>query len=482
MANYFKNKKVLIMGLGLLGGGIASAKWFVKQRALVTVTDTKSGKELLSSIRKLGIAAKKIKFTLGRHNEKDFTTNDYIVVNPGVPRENRFLKIARHEEKKLINDASVFFDTVQNPVIAVSGTRGKTTTVNWIYHFLKSKYSHTVMGGNSSDKPLLMLTDTLKDKKTPVTVELSSWQLELFPQTSHGADIAIITNIYSDHLNRYVSIKDYAQAKANIFKNQTKNQKLILNADNEWTPFFLRQKPQSKIYLFSLKNRKDNGIFIGDKGIFIRDGGDIHFLLNKKETDVFLKKWGSHNLANLLPAALASHLQKIPINLIRKRIKTLPVISYRQEIIKKTKILTVINDSTATSPDATIAALKRFEEKNKKIILITGGTDKNLDFNAWARVVRKNIQSQNLFLLNGTATKKMIIELQKINYFKQSSIQIFESLPEILKTIKKNLKPKTYNLKPIIIFSPSSASFEKFKNEFDRGEKFNIYFKKLFFG
>ncbi len=480
MISDFKNKKVLIMGLGLLGGGVSSAKWFVKNGAQVTVTDLKSKEKLLPSIKKLGKVAKKIKFILGRHNENDFKKNDYIVVNPDIRRESKFLAVARKAKKKLINDAVVFFNEAKNPTIAVTGTRGKTTTVNWLHYFLKTKYPRSLVGGNSSIQPLLSLLNIAKDKNSPLVVELSSWQLELLPQTPQGgADIAIITNIYPDHLNRYNSIKDYASAKANIFKYQKSRQKLILNYDNNWTKYFLKQNPPSELYFFSAKSLPENkkGIFVQNDSIRVRDKKEL-VLVPSKDFNA-IKKWGMHNIMNLLPSLLVACFFDIaPKNILRK-LKTLPQIKYRQELLMQKKNLMIINDSAATSPDATIAALRRFQNKATQLILITGGTDKNLEFQGWAMVVKKYIKPENLFLLNGTATQKMLAELKKINYFRKSPPQSFENLQKLLLSIKK-LPITNYQLPITILFSPSSASFEKFQNEFDRGEQFNLYSQQIF--
>ncbi|MDP3800420.1 MAG: UDP-N-acetylmuramoyl-L-alanine--D-glutamate ligase [bacterium] len=438
------------MGLGLLGGGIATTKWLVKHGAKVTVTDLKSRADLASSIKALGPAAKKVKLVLGKHNESDFKNNQIIVVNPAVPKESSYLKIAKESGASLENEASLFFRFCKNPTIGVTGTRGKTTTVNWILHFLKQKFPNSVLTGNSSDSPMLGVLDSL-DGKSPVVVELSSWHLELLPVSEKAPQIAVITNIYPDHLNRYKDITEYAEAKANIFKHQTKNDFLILNKKNSWTKFYLKQsaswRTKSKIVftLYSLLPHLS------------------HFDL------------GEHNLENLKTASLAANLAGVDWNLIKKAIKTLPQIKFRQEIILKDKNLTIVNDTTATSPDATIAALNRFGHQGLTLILITGGTSKNLEFNDWAKSVKKYIKPENLFLLDGSATKKMLDSLGE-KYFKKSRPQLFIDFYTLLTSALKHAK--LIKGKKILLFSPSAASFEKFKNEFDRGEKFNQFFKE----
>jgi len=482
----FRDKKVLIMGLGLLGGGVATAKWFVKQRAKVTVTDLKTRRQLVSSIEALGSAARKINFVLGRHRIQDFKNNDIIVVNPAVPRESKFLKVAREARKFITNDARIFFDTVQkNPIIAVTGTRGKTTVVNWITHFLKIKYPRVVASGNSSKTPLPSLIDKLHDNRTPAIVELSSWQLELLPGSRRAPDIAVITNIYPDHLNRYRSMKDYVLAKTNIFKGQDRSKTLILNKDDHWTQFFLKKRPRARVYFFSQKKLKPK--------------------INKRAVSRFSKR-GTHNVQNLLVAILVANLQGISWQKIFSRIKSLPEIPYREEFIIKEKNLWVINDSASTSPEATIAALERFCNIGE-LVLIVGGTDKNLQYNpptgGWTRAVKKYVKPENLFLLNGSATRKMVSALRGVGYFVKIKPQLFEELPALFKAAQRRLTLTSRGLTRkvsvgprlprvqsrgsvrvvphfIILFSPGAASFEKFENEFDRGEKFNTYFRKLF--
>ncbi len=476
----FKDKKVLVMGLGTLGGGIAAAKWFVRQGARVTVTDTRPEKNLAASVRALGGAAKKITFIFGEHREENFKENDVIVVNPAVPRESRYLAIAKKNRKLLVNDARVFFDVVKNPVIAVTGTRGKTTTTNWIAHFLKVKNGNVVAAGNSSDVALLDLADKLNDKKEPVVVELSSWQLELLPGARRAPDIAVITNLHPDHLNRYHGIKAYALAKANIFRGQKRSQKLILNGDSPWTEFFLRLRPKSSIFFFSLRQlpKNRNGIFLKEGVIFFRFGGVSAPVVAKEAVSSVAGK-GEHNVANFMAAALAAHLAGVPWSAIARAAGKLPQIRYREEIVVQKKNFTVVNDSTATSPDAVIAAIRRFKSRGD-LILITGGTDKNLDFEQLAEEIKKTLPPEDVFLLNGSATRKLVTELKKMKYFNEQKPQLFENLEDILREIKSLYAiPHTLTSR-IILFSPGAASFEKFKNEFDRGEKFDGYAKKVF--
>jgi UDP-N-acetylmuramoylalanine--D-glutamate ligase len=476
---FLKGKKALVMGLGVFGGGAASAKWLFSHGAQVTITDMKSERDLEASLKKFTpIEKKNISFVLGEHREKDFLENDIIVVNPGVPKESRFLRIARKAKKQIENDASFFYRFIQNPTIGITGTRGKTTVTAWISAFLSPKYKDVMPSGNTPENALLREISRSKDTKTPAVSELSSWQLEILPVSERAPHVAVITNVFPDHLNRYKDIEEYARAKANIFARQTKEDFLVLNDASKWMPFFVAFRPKARIFFFSKKSlaKNKNGVFVkGDTVIFRRDGKE------RKIADVknFARKMGEHNLDNLLAALLSVTLFDPKIRITKKMIDRLPHIPFRQEIIYAKNGLTVINDSAGTSPDAVIAALRRFTtwefnprnlgvELPNNIVLITGGTDKKLEFTELAKEIKKRLKPENLILLNGSATAGLITELEKVKFFKKQKSLLFETLDECINTALQTL-PKQ---KGIIVFSPGAASFEKFKNEFHRGEKF----------
>ena len=486
-----KGEKVLVVGLGGFGGGVATMKWLAKQGAILTVTDLRTRAELGDSIRALGSVSKKIKLVLGEHRLQDFKNSNLIVVGPGVKLiGNNFLATAKKKGIPIVNDLLLFLENAKNPIVAITGTRGKTTITNWTAHFLRAKYKKTKASGNSSNDAFLKLLLRLaEDKKTPAVLEISSFQLEgistnLLPDNSvelsgRGPDVAVITNLYRDHLNRHETMRNYALAKANIFKNQTKKQALILNYDNPWTRFFLSQKPKAKVFFISLYKNPPTKHFLirANKKIVFGDGKKERVVLSGKIVEK-IEKLGEHNIYNFLASALTAYLLGISWKEIEKRAKTLPQISLREEVILKRKNLTVVNDSAGTSPEATIVGIRRFTEKGK-IILITGGTDKNLKFHKLAREIKKDILPRNLFLLNGSATQKLVAELKKTRYFRGAKPQIFESLKEILISVRKILDTEYYT-PTTVLFSPGSASFEKFRNEFDRGEKFGKYTKQLF--
>ncbi len=447
-----RNKKVLMMGLGILGGGVATAEWLLEQGVDLTITDLKNRGQLASSFSALSKFKDKIKFVLGEHREKDFLNNEIIVINPDVSINNKFVQLAIKNGKQIENELTLFLKFCPSKnIIAVTGTRGKTTTVNWIYHLLKSEYSDIILAGNSSTNPFLgMLSRCTGESR--VVLEVPSYQLELLEEENekYAPKVAVVTNVSQDHLNRHGNLENYAKTKANIFKNQRQSDFLILNKDNKWTDFFVSLKPKSKILYFS-KNDWDKN------------------LADKKE---FKDKWGEHNILNLNASILVAEVMEIDKETIKKAIKTLPQIKFRQEKVYDNEEFCIYNDSAATSPEATITAIERFKN-NGNLILITGGTDRELNFSEWAKAVKENISLDNLVLLSGSATEKMKNQLQALS----SKLKEFNTLEECLKLALD--KARKNDDKSVILFSPSSKSFEKFKNEYDRGEKFNLLIKKL---
>lgn len=469
------------MGLGLHGGGVATVRFLHKHGAYVTVTDMRTREALALSLRALkGVS---VNFVLGEHRNKDFRDTDIVVVNPGVPKESAYLAIAAKEGKHIENDASLFFESSDAPIIGVTGTRGKTTTTLWIAELLKKKYPLVKPSGNTPENALLKEFDRVQGKGIPVVAELSSWQLEYLPQSGRAPHIAIITNLYPDHLNRYANIKAYASAKARIFQKQRDGDFLILNHDNAWTKFFLGKKPKGLVFFVSTKPlpKSLNGLFVRNEKLIFRFDGIEQELFSVKR---FVRERGLANLENLLASVLAVKLFDSTVRISEGEALKLLTPRMRQEIVYKKGNLTIVNDSCATSPDGVIAAIKRFAPNSGRptsrvgghVILITGGTDKELLFGDLAALIRERILPERLILLNGSATAKLFGELHTLGYDKKYPLIAFEDLATCLS--EALVRAKQFKGKTTILFSPGAASFEKFLHEFDRGEKFNKLIKK----
>ncbi len=472
--NYFHGKSALVVILGIHGGGAATAKWLNKHGARVTVTDMRTKEELHKSMqlftkKELG----EIRFVLGGQREEDFQGHDMVVLGPGVPRESKFLAAAVAANRELQNDASLFFTYCTNPIIGVTGTRGKSTTTHWIAQLLAGTYGPIVPTGNNPDNAFFRELNRKKGKETPVVAELSSWQLEYLPVSKRAPHIAAITNLYPEHLNRYGGdIHAYAEAKSRIFTHQTADDALILNYNNEWLKYYAGLPRVSQLYVVSthVLPKQYDGAFVRDGAIWVRRA--------KTEQRVvaiarFAQKYGVHNLENLLVAVLAVHLHNPRIRITERMILALHAPRFRQEEILATKRVRVINDSCATSPDATIAAIQRFVSEQPFCIIC--GANKDLDYTALARVIKRHVPSERLILLRGSATDNLIQALTKLRFRVPKA---YDTLEDCVRVAKETCTP----LKGVqtILFSPSGTSFEMFLHEFDRGEQFTKLVKKYF--
>lgn len=467
MKQELNGKKVLLLGLGILGGGIHTARWLVAQGAELTVTDLKREDQLQSALDRLSDIREKIRFVLGGHDEADIHANEMIVVNPDVPLASPFLQLALSLGKDIQNELTLFYAYVDHgPIVAITGTRGKTTTTNWVAHLLRGAFPETSIAGNSPDAPLLK--EGVSSARAPIVIEAPSFLLEHTLRAQFRPNVAIITNIYQDHLNRYQGIEHYAATKGNIFKDQTEEDVLILNKDNTWTEFFLKSEPKSTVKLFSLSALPEgqSGIELRGTVIIIKEPDQQEDYFDVKN---FILIWGMHNVGNLLAAILAVRALGVPKEAILKQIDSLPQIKFRQECVYKDKAVEIYNDTTATSPDATIAAIERFHRTGKRLILITGGTNRELEYSAWAKTVQEYLKPEQVVFLEGSATELM---KQALDW---KEIMTYPSLIACVDEARRRIQGPT-----VILFSPSAKSFEKFKNEFDRGEQFNAYIKQLY--
>ena len=432
-----KNKKVVVMGLGLLGGGVEVVKWLYKKGAKVLVTDLKTKKELASSLAKL--KGLKIKYFLGKHREQDFTKADLIIKNPGVLRDSKYLKIARKNNIPVESDLSLFFKLFKGKIIGVTGTKGKSTTVSLLGCILKTAKKKFIFGGNIGQSPLNYL-----DKNYPLALlEISSWQLEDMAHIKKSPQIACVTTIFPDHLNTYKNFNDYVQAKKLICKWQTKDDILILNADDKIVKKFAKNSKAKVISFFPES-------------------------LSYKISDRLKLKTRIFNSNILAATTIASVLEISPI-IIKKALKSFSGVANRLEFIREKKSVKYYNDSASTVPQSTILSLDSLTNK-KNVVLISGGADKGLDFKKMAQEISKKCRV--VIFLPGSATSNL-----------KSLILNLKSRPLIFpaQTMGQAVKLATAQAKrgDVVLLSPGCASFGIFQNAYDRAAQFVKEVKKL---
>lgn len=453
-----KGKNVLVLGLGLHGGSLWLIKWLCSQGARVTVSDLKSAKDLASTLDLLKKFT--VKYVFGSHPESLLKGCDMVFQNPAVPREASIIKKARSLYIPVENEASLFFKIIPtNKVVAITGSKGKSTTTSLLGEIVKSKFKNTVVAGNIRDTVMFQGLKKI-NKQTTAILELSSWQLELMGEHRIRVPVAMVTNILPDHLNRYKSMADYAQAKANIFKYQKKEDVLILNADNDWCLKMAKQC-QSQIYWFSVSQPVKTGCFV-EKGIVKwRDLSKTENILTIKS----IKLLGVHNLENILAAVVGAKVCGVPNKNIQQTVQKFTGLHDRMELVREVKGVKYINDTAATAPVASSAALKSWPRN--KVVVIVGGQDKKLPYQDLVKDLKK--YAAHVVMLPGTASNKILLGLK--NFKKISLVSDMETA--VIRSAQVAKRGQ------VVLLSPGAASFNLFKHEFDRGQQFIKFVKKL---
>jgi UDP-N-acetylmuramoylalanine--D-glutamate ligase len=429
MINYkefFKGKYVTVVGLGLLGKRLGDIAFLVECGAKVLVTDLKTAKELSPSINKLR-KYKNIKYVLGKHRMEDFENCDFVLKGQGVVLDSPYIAHARRFGIPIEMDESLFTKLAPEvKIIGVTGTRGKSTTTILIYEILKRAGLRVHLGGNIRGTAALPLLKKVKMGDI-VVFELSSWQLQGFAEARISPHISVFTNFMPDHINYYKSnLKKYFTDKSYIYKFQKKNDVLIVGPN--------------------MKKLKGPGKTIRAKNI--------------------PKYWktnllGEHNLENIACAVEVSRVLKVQESIIKKTVENFKAIAGRLELVKNIHGVKIYNDTNSTTPEATIAALSSF---SKKILLITGGMDKGLETKKLSKLLP--IKTKKVFLTPGSGSNKIKKSKAKI----EKVLDLKEAVQKAMKEAKKG---------DAILFSPAFASFNIFKNEYDRGDQFMKIVKSL---
>jgi len=469
-----KGKKVTVMGLGLHGGGLGVAKFFAKHGALVLATDIKPADELEASIEKL--KGLKIKYILGQHRLEDFVNTNLVMQNPGVPENSKYLLAAKEHKVPIETDLGLFFDWCPAPIVGVTGTKGKSTTASLIAAMLSRVYDDVFLAGNNRTSVLEILPDI--ENNDIVVLELSSWQLAGIRSHKKSPQVAVLTNIYPDHLNRYDSLGQYIQDKKVIFKWQKPDDVLVLNYDDNVVRNFAK-KARAKVCFYSLTDlalindhddllvRAKIGAFLQGRKIFY--GSRKHEVCQSKDFDLR----GKHNIANLLAAISAVKVAyQISSRAIRQALRHYKSLTGRLEMVAQKHEVRYINDTCATIPEATIAALKSLNEQN--IILIAGGAAKGLSFQKLAKSIVKRVKI--LVLLTGSATEQLEKKICKelVRQGKDLKIIVVDSMVKAVNSACQEAASGD-----VVLLSPACASFGMFKHEFDRGDQFMEAVKSL---
>ena len=448
-------KKVAVLGIGV--SNIPAIEYLNSVGAIITACDKKD---------KLGDECAKlcdlnISFNLGENYLSNLTSYDYILRSPGIKPFTKEIEEAKEKGVIITSEVELLVSLCPCKIIGITGSDGKTTTTTLVSKFLKEAGFNVHLGGNIGT-PLFSKLDEMNENDI-VVLELSSFQLMTMDDSP---TISCITNISPNHLDYHRSYDEYVLSKANVFLHQ-KNGVIVLNADNNFTTGYLNliksNNINSSIRKFSVIDKIDNGVYL-DKG-YIVSNVNKNIQQIAKISDV--KLVGIHNLANICAAA-SCVIDITGIEAITSVITTFTGVEHRMELFRTINGVNWFNDSIGTSPARTIAGLVSF---NEKIILITGGYDKNIPYDDIGKYIIDKVKV--LILLGKTAPKieKAVLD-EKLKQGIDNICEIinFATLEECVK-YANNISKSGDN----VVLSPASASFDMYKNFEERGD----YFKML---
>ncbi len=437
-SQYFKGKKITVMGLGLLGRGVGDAAYLAEAGGDLIVTDLKTEEQLESSLEKLK-SYPNIKFTLGEHRMEDFEDRDMILVAAGVPMDSPYLERAKEKGIELVQSAALFAKLSGIPMIGITGTRGKSTTTAMIAHVIETVTGEEVIkGGNVRGVSNLQLLKEVKDDSLAV-FELDSWQLQGFGWAKKSPQVAVFTTFMEDHMNYYHNDQAaYFADKANIFLYQEESGTLVTTPE-----VFERIK--------AFATGRD--ITLGQEVVL----ADVSII----PEDAHLTMPGEHNRLNAALAVAACRAIGLSDEEIFEALPSFPGVEGRLELVATTdQGVRIYNDNNATTPQATVAGLEAVG-KEGNVILIAGGADKNIDAAPLALSIAKHCK--HAVLLPGSGTDKLVPLLND----KEVEVSLSADIKTAVQTAVALSAPGD-----TILFSPAFASFGLFVNEYDRNDKF----------
>lgn len=436
----YRHKKILV--LGLAKSGVTAAALLHKLGAFVTVNDKKP---LSENPEAQGLLEQGIKVICGDHPVELLDEGfELIVKNPGIPYNNPMIEGAFEKGIPVITEVELAYEISEAPFIGITGTNGKTTTTTLVYEMLNEGNKKPLIAGNIG-KVASGVAQKATQENT-VVIELSSFQL--MGIETFKPKIAIITNLYDAHLDYHGTREEYKAAKANITKNQTELEYLIINADQDET-FEIARHSKAKIIPFSTKK-------VLDEGAFIRDGW-ICFNDEKVMAIENIALPGVHNLENILSAMAAAKLAGVNNNAIQEVLRTFTGVRHRLQYVTEVDGRKFYNDSKATNILATIKALTAFKAP---VILLAGGLDRGNEFDE-LKPYFKNVKA--IITFGETAPK-----LERVA--SEAGIKVIKRVDNVAMAV-----PESFGISSpgdVILLSPACASWDQYKTFEVRGDIF----------
>jgi UDP-N-acetylmuramoylalanine--D-glutamate ligase len=450
----WRDKKVIIIGAARQG--LALARYLAQHGAQVTINDRRPASELTEEQQSL--SRLNLDWALGAHDPQLVRGCDMVFVSGGVPLDNPIVLAAREQGVPLSNDTQVFMDAAPCKTIGITGSAGKTTTTTLVGRIAQSsssgQYGRVWIGGNIGD-PLINYVDEMQASDLAI-MEISSFQSELM---TSSPDIAAILNITPNHLDRHGSMDNYIAAKARVLKNQSESGVAVLGRDDPgaWS---LAGQVRGRLFSFGFSPLPDgvNGAYVADEQFFIREGGRV---ISLPLADV-IELRGEHNRLNVLAACAITHTAGFSPEAMREGVRGFRGVPHRLEFVRTWRGAQWYNDSMASAPERTIAAINSF---SGPLILLLGGRDKDLPWEDLAKLVHQRVDHVVIF---GEAAEKIESALgARIPGNRPFSQVRVNTLKEAVLAASRVAQPGF-----VVLLSPGGTSFDEFKDFAERGERF----------
>jgi UDP-N-acetylmuramoylalanine--D-glutamate ligase len=475
MKTNWTDTRVLI--LGAARQGLALARWLSLHGARVTLSDMRGEDEL--RVARESLAEHPIQWALGGHPLELLDSTDVLCLSGGVPLMLPIVAEAVKRGIPLSNDSQVFMEVVPCKTIGITGSAGKTTTTTLVGNMAKLAYQNAEgitqnidssafrilpsvhVGGNIGD-PLINYVDNMKSDDVAI-LEISSFQLD---QMTVSPNIAAILNITPNHLDRHGTMEAYTSVKARILEFQSKEDVAVLGKDDEGA-WRLRNKVKGKLYTFSLHELEEgwNGAYLQDGLLNLRDG-DAYLPLILREK-ILLR--GDHNVSNVLAAFAIGHASGFPLDAMLEAAEDFRGVPHRLELVRELRGVRWYNDSIATAPERSMAAIRAFEEP---IVLLLGGRDKNLPWEELMQLVRDRVDHVVLF---GEAAEKIEKTATSLG-FRDDHFTVSRAVG-LQEAVVKAAEVAAAG--DVVLLSPGGTSFDEFKDFAERGERFREWVQEL---
>jgi len=453
----FRYKKVAVLGVGI--EGVALTDFLLGHSAEVTLCDRLGEEDLVEKYPgdkgeiTLLLEGGDIKKRLGARYLDNLNDFDIVFRSPGISYYNPQIQAAKKAGVIISSQINLFFELSPARIIGVTGTKGKGTTALLIYEMLKKAGKSAYLAGNIGYPAISLLPKLNKDDL--VVLELSSFQLS---DLKKSPEIAVVTNLSEDHLDYHSDVFEYYQSKLNILRYQKKGDHVILNYDDENLRKYLPIAKAKKRYFSS--HRKD---YIAAAVVGVGESAKVILGPGKRNVEIAslntIRLFGRHNLENIAAASIVADILGISEADIREAVREFRPLSHRLEFVREIKGVKFINDSYATNPEPTIAAINSFPNPE---ILILGGSSKGADFSRLAKVISNSkVKSVVLIGIESAAINKALLKASFYNIFKVGSLEA------AVRKVKGCSEPGD-----IVLFSPACASFDMFRNYKERGEQF----------